>query len=143
MAQDAPAKPLSRDLILGSWRMTSWVTTDVATGERQDALGQNPRGTVVYTPERVVFLILKNNRARPEQLPPSDEEKIALFDTMFAYSGSYTVESDRVVHHVDLSWNEAWTGTDQVRFCKVDEHTLTYTSSPARTRSTGVKLFTR
>jgi hypothetical protein len=38
MAQDAPAKLLSRDLILGSWRMTSWVTIDVATGERQDAL---------------------------------------------------------------------------------------------------------
>jgi Lipocalin-like domain len=56
MAKAAPARPLSRDLILGSWRMTSWVTRDVATGERQDALGQNPRGIVVYTPERVVFL---------------------------------------------------------------------------------------
>jgi hypothetical protein len=112
--------------------MTSWVTKDVATGERQDALGQNPRGTVVYTPQRVTFLIIKNNRARPEQLPPSDEEKIALFDTMFAYSGAYTVESDRVVHHVDLSWNEAWSGTDQVRFCRVDEQTLTYTSTPAK-----------
>jgi hypothetical protein len=98
------------------------------------ALGQNPRGTIVYTPERVVFLIVKNSRARPEQLPPSDEEKIALFDTMFAYSGSYTVESDqdRVVHHVDLSWNEAWSGMDQVRFCKVDKQTLTYSSTPAK-----------
>ncbi len=82
--------------------------------------------------ERVTFLILKNNRKRPEQLPPSDEEKIALFDTMFAYSGSYTVESDRVVHHIDMSWNEAWSGTEQVRFCKVDGHTLTYTSVPAK-----------
>jgi hypothetical protein len=124
--------PLNCDLLLGSWRMTSWVTRDVATGERQDALGQNPRGTVVYTPERVTFLIIRNNRTRPEQLPPSDEEKIALFDTMFAYSGRYTVESDRVVHHVDLSWNEAWSGTDRVRFCKVDEQTLTYSSSPAK-----------
>jgi hypothetical protein len=132
MAHDTPVRPLSRDLILGSWRMTSWVTRDVATGERQDALGQNPRGTVVYTPQRVTFLITKNNRALPEQLPPSDEEKIALFDTMFAYSGAYTVESDRVVHHVDLSWNEAWSGTDQVRFCRVDEQTLTYTSTPAK-----------
>jgi hypothetical protein len=50
---------------------------------------------------------------------------------MFAYSGSYTVKSDRVIHHVDMSWNEAWNGTDQVRFCNVDEHTLTYTSAPA------------
>ena len=98
MAQDTPAKPLSRDLILGSWRMTSWVTKDVATGERRNALGQHPHGTVVYTPERVTFLVLKNNRKRPERLPPSDEENIALFDAMFAYSGSYTVESDRVVH---------------------------------------------
>ena len=132
MAQDAPVRTVSRDLLLGSWRMASWVTRDVVTGGRQDALGQNPRGIVVYTPERVTFLIMKNNRARPEQLPPSDEEKIALFDTMFAYSGSYTVESDRVVHHVDLSWNEAWSGTDQVRFCKVDEQTLTYSSTPSK-----------
>ena len=84
--------PLDRHLILGSWRMKSWVTTDVATGERRDALGQSVRGFALYTPERVMFLILKNNRKPPERLPPSDEEKIALYDTMFAYSGSYTVE---------------------------------------------------
>jgi hypothetical protein len=132
MAEAAPAKPLTRDQILGSWRMTSWVTRDVASGETRDAIGENPRGIAVYTAQRVVFLILKDNRTRPEQLPPSDAEKIALFDTMFAYSGTYTVESDRVVHHVDLSWNESWIGTDQVRFCKVDEHTLTYISSPGK-----------
>jgi hypothetical protein len=140
MAQDTPAKPISRDLILGSWRMTSWVTKDVSTGERQDALGPNPRGTVVYTPERVTFLIVKDNRKRPNRLPPSDGEKIGLFDTMFAYSGSYTVESDRVVHHVDLSWNEAWSGTDQVRFCKVDEDTLVYTSAPAKSPFDGREI---
>ena len=28
MAQDTPVRPLSRDLILGSWMMTSWVTKD-------------------------------------------------------------------------------------------------------------------
>jgi hypothetical protein len=126
MAQDTPARTVSRDLLLGSWE------DDFSGHERHrdwgaaDALGQNPRGIVVYTPERVTFLIIKNNRARPKQLPPSDEEKVALFDTMFAYSGCYTVESDRVVHHVDLSWNEAWSGTDQVRFCKVDEQPRTH-----------------
>ena len=132
MAQATPVKPISGDLLLGSWRMTSWMTRDVATGERQEALGRDPQGIVIYTPERVIFFILKNNRKRPERLPPSDDEKIVLFDSMFAYSGSYTVESDRVIHHVDMSWNEAWSGTEQVRFCSVDEHTLTYTSLPAQ-----------
>lgn len=132
MPHDAPAKPLSRGLIVGSWRMTSWATRDVATGERQDALGPNPIGTVVYTPEQVTFLIVKGGRVVPEKLPPTDAEKTALFDTMFAYSGTYTVHPDRVVHHVDLSWNEAWSGTEQVRFCSVDGDTLTYTSAPAK-----------
>ena len=124
--------PLNCDLLLGSWRMTSWVTRDVATGERRNPLGENPRGRAVYTPERVTFLILKNDRARPEHSAPSDAEKLALFDTMFAYSGGYTVEPDRVVHHVDLSWNEAWNGTDQVRYCTVDDRTLTFSSPPAK-----------
>jgi hypothetical protein len=124
-------EPLSRDLILGSWTMTSWVTSDVATGERRDALGPNPQGRVIYSPDRVMFLVLKADRPRPAQSPPSEEEKIALFDTMFAYSGSYTVEPDRIVHHVDMSWNQAWSGTTQVRFCRVDGDILTYTSPPS------------
>ena len=132
MTEEILAEPLSRDAILGSWKLISWVTRDVATGDRRDALGPNPCGSVVYTPERVTFLILKNNRKRPEQTPPPDDEKIALFDTMFAYSGPYTVEPDRVVHHVDMSWNEAWSGTDQVRFCRVDGDRLTYSSAPGR-----------
>ena len=67
MDQNTPAKPLSRDLLLGSWRMVSWLTRDVVTGARQDALGQHPQGIVVYTPERVTFLILRNDRRRPER----------------------------------------------------------------------------
>jgi Lipocalin-like domain len=29
---------------------------------------------------------------------------------MVAYSATYTVESDKVVHHVDAAWNPAWVG---------------------------------
>jgi hypothetical protein len=140
MAKDMSVKPLSREAILGSWKMTSWVTRDVATGERQDALGRNPRGSVIYTPERVTFLIVSGDRSRPERLPPLDDEKVALFDTMFAYSGRYTVKADHIVHHVDISWNEAWSGTDQVRFCKVDEHTLTYSSAPGKSPFDGREI---
>jgi Lipocalin-like domain len=104
--------------------------------------GSKSCGAVVYTPERVTFLILKNHRKPPERLPPSDEEKIALYDTMFAYSGSYTVESDQVIHHVDMSWNEAWSGTEQVRYCTVDDHSL-IPQPLLKIRSTGARLSTR
>lgn len=120
---------------LGHERRRDW-------GAPGRARSESPRRRRLYTSARHVPHSQKQSRT-PEQSPPSDEEKIALFDTMFAYSGAYTVEVDRVVHHVDLSWNEAWSGTDQVRFCRVDEQTLAYTSTLPRTRSTGGRLSTR
>jgi hypothetical protein len=79
-----------------------------------------------------MVLVLNRNRKKPVGLVPTSEEKLALYDTMFAYSGTYTVKSDRVIHHLDMSWNEAWTGTEQVRFCKIEGDILTYTSAPAK-----------
>jgi hypothetical protein len=40
------------------------------------------------------------------------------------------VDAEKVIHHVDISWNQAWTGTDQVRFYKLEGNTLTITSAP-------------
>lgn len=110
MTETVELVPLTKDALLGAWRMTSWTYEIVGSGEKRDALGPDPRGWIVYTPE----------------------EKLALYDTMFAYSGTYTVKSDRVIHHLDMSWNEAWTGTEQVRFCKIEGGILTYTSAPAK-----------
>ena len=123
--------PLTWDLVLGSWKMISWSYTILETGEKRDALGRNPRGWIVYAPERVMVLVLRNDRRKPAELLPSDDEKIALYDTMFAYSGTYSVQPDRVTHHIDMSWNEAWSGTEQVRFGKLVGNTLTFTTAPA------------
>jgi hypothetical protein len=47
---------------------------------------------------------------------------------MFAYAGTYSVEAGKVIHHVDISWNEVWTGTVQVRLFEVNANTLTLTT---------------
>jgi len=59
---------------------------------------------------------------------PPDNERVALYDTMFAYAGTYSVEAGKVIHHVDISWNEVWTGTDQIRLFEVNGNTLTLTT---------------
>ena len=51
-----------------------------------------------------------------------------LYDTMFAYAGMYSVETGKVIHHVDISWNEVWTGSDQIRRFEVKGNTLTLTT---------------
>ena len=119
--------------LLGTWRILSWTREDVATGRRSDAFGPNPRGFVTYTADgRVMVLVVKRDRPKPARLPPSEAERLALFDSMFAYSGSFEVQEDRVIHAIDTSWNEAWSGTRQIRFLELHGTRLIYRSPPAR-----------
>ena len=119
--------------LLGSWRMTSWIYEVLETGEVKHALGESPRGYISYAPDgRMMVLVLREGRVTPTALVPTPEEKIALYDTMFAYAGTYTIEEDRVIHHIDMSWNKTWEGTQQVRFVKTDGRTLIYKSAPAK-----------
>ncbi len=39
---------------------------------------------------------------------------------MLSYTGLYRFEGDKFITTVDVSWNESWTGTDQVRFYTLD-----------------------
>ena len=66
--------------------------------------------------------------SRARKNPPTDKEKAALFDTMFAYVGTYVVEADRVIHTLDGSWNELWTGTRQTRLLSFEDRNLVYTT---------------
>jgi hypothetical protein len=81
-----------RNRLLGTWRMLSWKRRLLASGEESDALGPDPFGYVNYAPDgRVMVFVLRSGRHRPASNPPSAVEKLALFDSMFTYVGSYEV----------------------------------------------------
>ena len=46
-------------------------------------------------------------------------------------------DDEKVVHHVDISWNQCWTGTDLVRFYKLDGNTLIITTARAQSAFDG------
>jgi hypothetical protein len=77
-------------------------------------------------------IIVWDNRGGPRDVVPTNEERIKLYGTMISYAGTYTMDAEKVIHHVDISWNQAWTGTDQVRFDKLEGNVLTITSAPNR-----------
>ncbi len=130
--------------LLGTWRMVSWQREVIGTGAKADVLGPDPVGFINYGPDgRFYALVVKRNRPRPANPPPSDEDKIALYDSMLAYAGTYTVDHEKAVHHVDASWNEAWTGTDQVRFYTLDGDRLTISGAPAPDPYTGQEIVHR
>ena len=134
----AAAQVCRRDALLGSWKMLSWTIEDLISGEKTPALGENPSGYITYSADgRVMVLVLRPDRSKPAGLVPTDAEKIALYDSMFAYAGTYSVDADKVLHHIDMSWNEVWSGTTQIRFLKLQGDELTYVSAPARSPMNG------
>jgi hypothetical protein len=129
MSNDIHAVPDLGSRLLGTWRMLSWKRVLVPSGDESDALGPSPFGYISYAPDgRLMVFVLKSGRPRPQSNPPSPAEKIALFDSLFAYVGSYEVQADRVIHTLDGSWNELWTGTKQTRLLSFDGEHLIYTT---------------
>jgi hypothetical protein len=117
--------------VLGTWKLKSFVRELTATGERIHQFGEHPSGYLSYSADgRMYTIITSDNRIRPRDENPADEERVKLHRTMIAYAGTYTLENDKVTHHVDVSWNEVRTGGDEVRFYKLEGNILTITTAP-------------
>ena len=124
--------------------MVSWEREFVTTGEKLYALGPDPVGYLTYGADgRVHAIVVSKDRAASAALPPNNDEKLRLFDSMLAYAGTYTLDSEKVVHHLDISWNQAWTGTDQVRFYRIEGRRLTITGAPAKDPYSGREIIHR
>jgi len=116
--------------IVGTWKIKSFVREVIATGERQNEFGDKPEGYISYQRDgRMYAMLVAGNRAKPAGTAPTDDEKAKLFGTLIAYSGAYVVEGDKITHKIDVSWNQSWTGGDQVRFFKIDGDALTITTA--------------
>jgi hypothetical protein len=124
--------------ILGTWKLQSLVYEATATGERSSPFGDHPDGYLSYSADGRMYAIgVVEDRQKPRDLVPKDEEKVKLQESMFAYAGTYVADGEKVVHHVDVSWNQSWTGTDLVRFYKLDGNTLTITTVRAQSAIDG------
>jgi Lipocalin-like domain len=114
--------------LLGTWKLKAYVVT-TAAGERATPYGENPTGYLSYSADgRMQVIAAAKDRIAPVCAAPTESERVALYDTMFAYAGTYSVEAGKIIHHVDVSWNETWTGTDQIRLFEVSGNTLTITT---------------
>lgn len=130
--------------LLGTWKMVSWTRERVATGEVADALGPDPIGYISYQPDgHMTALVVRRNRLCAPGRALTVAEKVELFDGMLAYAGTYTVRDGQVVHHVEASWNEVWTGTDLVRPFHLEGDDLVIAGAPSKDPATGEDVIYR
>lgn len=121
------------DNIVGTYRLISSNRTISETGETENSYGKNPTGFITYGSDgRMMAIITFSDRPKPESLDKmNDQQRAELFRTMLAYGGTYTFRGDRIEHHIDISWNEVWTGTVVIRDIKKEGDRLIYTTEPA------------
>jgi len=73
----------------------------------------------------MMMLVVKDQRpAPPEPEKMTDQQRADLFKTMIAYGGAYTFDGKTLTSHLDVTWNQAWTGTDIVRQVKLEGRNL-------------------
>jgi Lipocalin-like domain len=111
--------------LFGVWEIES-LYTETKAGERKESYGAKPNGYGILTREKRAMVIIT---APARKAPITDADRNAAFLSMIAYSGPYRVEDGRFITRVDTSWNEAWTGTEQVRFVKLEGDTMTLASA--------------
>ncbi|MEM8728527.1 MAG: lipocalin-like domain-containing protein [Pseudomonadota bacterium] len=129
--------------LIGSWKMQAWTRQSVATGEITDALGPEPIGYIAYHADgRMMATVFRRDRPAPQHDAWPDTQKARLFDDMLAYVASYTLEGNRVVHHVDGSWNPNWQG-DLSRPFTLEGDRLVISGAPGLDPATGEEVVYR
>ncbi len=119
--------------LIGTWKLVSVTRDAIPSGEKAGLMGPNPIGYITYGSDgRMMVLIVRSGRKAPRDAAATEAEAAALFKSMTAYAGKYSVQGDRVVHEVDISWNEPWTKTKQTRFFKLEGKHLHLTTPPSR-----------
>jgi Lipocalin-like domain len=118
--------------LYGTWRLVSYYQEIQATGEKIDIFGKAPIGFLSYSRDgRMSAILAKDRRPKPADLTKvTDAERVELFKTVIAYAGTFKFDGKTVTHYLDISWNETWTGTAQVRNVRLEGGKLYISTNP-------------
>jgi len=98
--------------VVGTWKLVSFVNEFQDGSEPRGAYGNHPTGYIIFTPDGRMMSVVEAEGRKP---PENDEQRAAAFRTIIAYTGMYRLQGDKFTTKVDVSWNPAWVGTEQVR----------------------------
>ncbi|OKH14989.1 hypothetical protein NIES592_08940 [Fischerella major NIES-592] len=130
--------------LLGTWKLISATAINPDGTVEPEVYGPNPTGYITYTPEgRMMVIFSKRDRLaltgdirspfskEIQSLPP--QECLQAFSTFNAYAGIYTIEGNKVTHHVEIASIPNRVGTDLVRTFTLNGNQVTLQTPPTQT----------
>jgi hypothetical protein len=129
--------------LVGAWRLIAY-ERDV-DGQLVTDPSRAREGRILYLPGGQMAVVTA--RAGRPRLSGDDigtspvEERAATVEDSNAYTGTYEVQGNQVIHHVEVSLFPNWANTDQRRDATLEGNRLTLSSS--RTTNDGRKRTAR
>jgi len=113
-------KPLIGDALyralIGTWQLLSYSVEEQGTACMVPAMGEAPRGRVIFTPDGWVAFNLEGEGRVPAQ---TDADRAALLQTLVSYIGRYRIEGNAWITHIETAWVPEWVGSEQKRFVSI------------------------
>ena len=132
------ANDSARQHLLGTWKLIAAVREEISSGTKTEFLGPNPVGYINYGADgRMLVLTVAGGRHKPAGPKATSAEVEALFRSMTSYGGTYSIDGNEITHHVDVSWNQSWTGTDQKRVARFEGNRVYLSTAPSLDPITG------
>ena len=124
---------MAHNPFVGAWRLVSFELRG-SDGQVGYPLGQDAMGYILYTEYGYMSVAMMSaNRlkfAAGDIGAGTDKEKAAAADTYVSYSGRYTIQGSKVVHHIEVSFFPNWVGADQERLFELDGNRLSLSTPP-------------
>lgn len=116
--------------LIGSWRLDSFELQSV-TGEISHPYGRNLTGYLFYNGDGYMSAAFMNaDRGLSGGGELSEAAQASNYDQFMAYTGPFEVNGDKVTHRVEVSSLEAFIGSVQERWFKIDGDRLDLLTAP-------------
>lgn len=116
--------------LIGSWKLDSFELQSV-NGEISYPYGRELTGYLFYNEDgymSAAFMSADRGRIGDGEL--SEAAKASSYDHFMAYTGPFEVSGDKVTHSVEVSSLEAFIGSVQERWFKIDGDQLDLLTAP-------------
>lgn len=129
--------PIERRAILGTWSLIRTYQTIDGKETGPEPLGQGAKGFIHYmTDDRMAVLMANAGRSRltKGRYNSGEAETAESARSFTAYAGTFEVDGDIIVHHLDICLYENDNGVDYIRHANLDGDKLTLRMPPVKTK---------
>ena len=116
--------------LIGSWKLRAFELR-MGDGSVVHPFGEEVHGYLFYNEDGYMSAAFENAKRVTSRSDDLAQQAAAVnYDQFMAYTGPYEVQGDRILHRVEVSALDAWVGTLQERWFKVDGDVLTLLTAP-------------